>query len=161
MSLTKGQKIGRMAKMYINTGTYETPVWLEVDMIDDVEVSLEKATNEIDIRASGNTKTTVGNRKIGLSTNYYELTGYTDAVKPELVTSWNDDAPIELLTLDQDITVVGAEGFRGAFVVTNFAKSEKVNEQQTRTLEFAEAVAFDDDGNLVDVIAYVVTVVIP
>ncbi len=157
MSLTKGQKIGRMAKMYLNTGTAETPIWLEVDMIDDVEVSLEKATNEIDIRASGNTKTVVGNRKIGLSTNYYELAGYTDSVKPELLASWNDDSPLEVLTLDQDISVVGAEGFRGPFVVTNFAKSEKVNEQQTRTLELAETVAFDDDGNLVDVEAYVVS----
>lgn len=157
MSLTKGQKIGRMAKLYINTGTYETPVWLEVDMIDDVEVSLEKATNEIDIRASGNTKTVVGNRKIGLSTNYYELAGYTDTVKPELMTSWNDDSPLDMLTLDQDITVVGAEGFRGPFVVTNFGKTENVNEQQTRTLELAECIAFDDD-TLVDVVAYLVEV---
>lgn len=157
MSLTKGQKIGRMAKLYINTGTYDTPVWLEVDMIDDVEVSLEKATNEIDIRASGNTKTVVGNRKIGLSTNYYELAGYTDMVKPELLESWNGDSPLDMLTLDQDISVIGAEGFRGPFVVTNFGKSEKVNEQQTRTLELAECIAFDDNS-LVDVIAYTVAV---
>tara|TARA_A100001391_G_scaffold154773_2_gene112565 strand:- start:4417 stop:4896 length:480 start_codon:yes stop_codon:yes gene_type:complete len=156
MSLTKGQKLGRMAKMYINTGTDEAEVLLEVDMIDDVEVSLEKATNEIDIRASGNTKTTVGNRKISLSTKYYELAGYTDAVKPELMASWNDDSPINMVVLNQDVSVVGAEGFRGPFVVTNFGKTENVNEQQTRTLELAEAIAFDDDGNLVDVVPYVV-----
>ena len=152
-----GNHVGRLSKLYINTGTYDTPVWLEAKRISDVEIENSAATSETDSRESPNTKTSVGNAKFGITTTYQKLRGVADSVLPLLRGSKRTGDCLDVLALDDAVTVNGATGIRGPFVVTSMNKSEQINEQESYDIEMAEGFEFDADGEIIDTVAVTIT----
>jgi len=48
-----GLRIGRAGGLYLNTGTYAAPVWIEVLLARDVTSNIESETADADSRAAG------------------------------------------------------------------------------------------------------------
>ncbi len=51
-------KLGIDAKLYYNTGTYETPTWVELTNVRDVTLSLERSEADVTTRANAGWRAT-------------------------------------------------------------------------------------------------------
>jgi predicted secreted protein len=128
--------IGYEAVLYYNNGTSESPTWLPIDTVRDVTVTME--ANDVD----DTSRTTNGwrSRKQGLKQwgSDFEMIYETSNTAWQLVrASFFNGTPIEILALDQDISVDGAEGLRGSVEITNFEKGEPLEDVQTNSTTFA------------------------
>lgn len=61
--------LGRKSKMYYSIGGAETPTWVEVTPIGDVNQADSRGSTDIETRESDFTKVATGSRKIELSFN--------------------------------------------------------------------------------------------
>lgn len=141
--------IGRLSKLYFNTGTFLAPVWLECKKIADVDIEDGSATSDHDTRESGNTKTVVGNSKFGIKFEYSVMRGVVDPVLAKIKDSRRAGDILDTLALDGPVGA-GGEGIRGPFLVTSMNKKEPVNDQETYSIELAEGYDYDDAGVLID-----------
>ena len=149
-------RIGRLSKLYFNTGTYASPTWIEVDKIGDVDIDDAASTSDSDSRESGNTKTIGGNDKFAIKFEYGKVRGIADAAYSEINTSRRTKDCIDTLALDGDVTEEGSEGLRGPFWVTTKNKKEPVNDKEVYSIEMHEGYEYDDDGDIIDCVAVVV-----
>lgn len=153
-----GGHVGRLAKLYVNiTGTYDVPVWLEVHKIGDVDIDDARATSDRDSRESGNTKTALGNFKFGIKFEYERKRAIADPVYDSLLKSYRTGCCLDMLALDDSITVVGASGLRGPFAPATKNRKEPVNDNVTESFEFYEGYDYHDDGAIIDTIPVEVT----
>jgi len=128
--------IGYEAVLYYNTGTDVAPVWAPIETVRDVTVNME--ANDVD----DTSRTTNGwrSRKQGLKQwgSDFEMIYETSSVAWQAVrASFFSGDTIEILALDQDISIDGAEGLRGAVEVTNFEKGEPLEDVQSNSTSMA------------------------
>ena len=147
-----GGHVGRLAYLYLNTGTYDVPIWTAVKKIGDVDIDDAAATNDRDTRESGNTKTTVGNSKFGIKFGYEHKRGITDPVYTLLMKSRRTKCNLDTLALSDKVETEGAEGIRGPFVVTVSNRAEPINDAVEVSFEMYEGYEYDDTGEIVDTI---------
>ncbi|QDV23431.1 hypothetical protein [Aureliella helgolandensis] len=140
--------VGRLAKLYINVGTYDSISASEVKRVSDVDIDLGKATEEIDTRETPNTKTVRGNKKLKISFSYYAVDGSTDPVFAALNTSFWTDSNLDMFAMEAAIATVGTKGIRGPFGVTTFDRKEPVNGKIRYEVELEEVCEEDDDTPL-------------
>lgn len=151
MANDSGAHVGRLAKLYFNTGTYDVPIWAEVKKIGDVEVEDSSATSERDTRESPNTKTIIGNSKFALKFEYSKLRAVSDPVLRMIDKAKALKENIDCLALDDAYTVEGSRGLRGPFCVTSKNKNEPINDQVNVACELAEGLEYDDSDEIIDV----------
>lgn len=140
--------IGRLAKLYINTGTYASITAAELVKIGDVDIDLGKATEELDMRETPNTKTVRGNKKIKISFTYFVRVGATDAILDKLRESYFDDTNLDVFAMEDDIATSGTEGIRGPFGVTTFDRKEPINGKIRYEVELEEVIEYESDAPL-------------
>ncbi len=142
-----GRKAGGKKKLYMNpAGTYASPTWVLMAKVGDVDITMGKATGDIDTRETPNTKTIGGNKKIGFAFNYFRVDGQTDAVFNALEASYYDDTPIDMASMEVAIATAGAKGIRGPFMVSKFDRKEPVNEAVRYEVELVETDDYSSDG---------------
>lgn len=117
---------GLKAKMYRNTGTFATPVWVEIVNIRDNTLNLEKGTADVSNRASDFRRvlTTLKN-----GTDDFQMVW--DVGDPDFTaiqTAFFDDTLIDFAIMDGDITVSGNQGLRGEFEIVNFSRAEPLED---------------------------------
>lgn len=152
MAGTKTSHVGRLGFLAFNlTGTHTTPVWAVGKRIGDVDIDEGSATSDRDTRESGNTKTIVGNNKFSIKFTHDKKKGQDDPILRALQQSKREKLALDVLALDEAITVTGASGIRGPFIVTVLNKKEPVNDQQTYEVELHETYDYDDDDEIIDV----------
>lgn len=127
--------VGYEGSIYYNSGTTGSPVWSEIDTVRDVTLNLEG--NEVD----DTSRTTDGwrSRKQGLKqwgADFEMVYNTANTAWQKVRQSFFENTTIEVLILDQDIQVDGAEGLRGTVFVTNFEKSEPLEDVQSNSTTF-------------------------
>lgn len=118
------------AGLYWNPDTYEAPAWQEVLCVKDVTLNLE--TGEADVTTRGN----AGWRAIlatlkDASLEFELVWDPTSAAFIAIRTAFFTNGAVELAALDADITTSGAQGLRAAMAITNFSRSEPLEEAIT------------------------------
>jgi hypothetical protein len=141
-----GRKIGRVQKLYLNSAAYASPTWVEFTKVGDVDITMEKATSEINTRETPNTKTIGGNNKIGLTFDYFRVDALTDAVFTALRASYLNNTPMDLAGMESAIASSGAKGIRGPFLCTKCTRKEPVNEATRYEVELMETDDYSSDG---------------
>ena len=111
------------------------PSWLEIDTVRDVTMNLER--NEVD----DTSRTAQGwrSRLAGLAQwgADFEMIYNTESTPWQKVReSFFLNTSIEVLILDGDITIDDKEGLRGTVFVTNFERSEPLEEAVTNATTF-------------------------
>ncbi|GIW83213.1 MAG: hypothetical protein KatS3mg105_5020 [Gemmatales bacterium] len=122
--------LGYNAKLYRNTGTFSTPVWTVIDNVKDLTVTLQKEEVESNYRASSPWKTSEPTL-IDLSVNWQMAHDKDDTNWQAIRDAFFNNNIIELLVIDRDVTVSGAQGVRFRCKVFNFTKTETLNGLQT------------------------------
>jgi len=124
------QRLGMEAKLYRNTGTYAAPVWVEVANVKDVTLNLEKGEADVTTRANQGWRATVGTLKEG-SLEFEMVWDTGDPGFEALKDAYFNDTPVEMAVLDGVVTASGSQGLRASFSVTNFSRSEPLEEAIT------------------------------
>lgn len=126
---------GYEGRLYYNTGTPESPTWEPVNTVKDV--TLNQEANDID----DTSRTTNGwrSRIQGLKqwgTEFDMIYTPSDSAWQAIRVHFEEGTPAEILVLDQDIAIDGAEGLRGFAEITGFDKEEPLEDVQMNSVTF-------------------------
>lgn len=154
--------VGRLAKLYYNSGTYGTPTWTEIKRVSDVNINLTKNTGSVTTRESPNQKTVVGAKVFQITATYHEKIA-TDTVLAAILDSYYADSPtdtggtMELAAMNQAIATTGSTGIRGFFAVNDATRGEPVGDSVNRNIVWDE-IDHEESSAVVDVDEYTISV---
>ena len=120
-------KLGLDAKLYRNSGTYESPTWVEMTNVKDLTLNLESGEADVTTRGNNGWRATVATLKDG-SIEFEMIWDTEDAGFTAIKGAWFGNTSIEFAVMDGDITVAGSQGLRATFSVTKFSRSEPLEE---------------------------------
>ena len=127
-------KLGMECKLYYDStplsGGPETGTWTEMDNTKDVTLNLETGEADITTRANNGWRATAATLKDG-SIEFEMLWDTDDAGFTAIQAAWQNAAEIALAAMDGDITTAGSQGLASNFTVTNFSRSEPLEEAVT------------------------------
>ena len=131
------KKLGQECKFYhsdtLLDGTTNVPgtvAWSEITNIRDLTLNLETGEADVTTRANNGWRATKATLKDG-SIEFEMLWETGDAGFTALKTAWANGDEIALAAMDGDIELSGSEGLVGNFAVTNFSRSEPLEEGVT------------------------------
>ena len=137
MSENEDFTLGMDCKLYYGDalldGDAETPAtvtWIEIDNVKDVTLNLETGEADITTRANGGFRATAATLKSG-QVEFQMLWKPGDAAFDALQAAWSGRAEIALACLDGADDEAGSQGLASNFTVTNFSRSEPLEEAVT------------------------------
>jgi hypothetical protein len=133
-------KLGAAARLYRNTGTYATPVWVALNNVKDLTLNLEKGEADVTTRANSKWRATLPTLREG-SVEFEMVWDTEDAGFTAIQEAYFTDASIEVAVMDGDITATGSQGLRATMGVTKFSRSEPLEEAQTCSVTLKPAYA--------------------
>lgn len=128
MTLVPGLKVGLQGELYYNSSDYDTPTLVFIERAVDVSVNLEDGETEANSRASKFELAMKNLKKISLEFDY--IWNSADDVAVYLLKSMWQDAIVDLIALDDKLSVDGTTGFRVVGYLFSANKSEKLTEGQ-------------------------------
>jgi hypothetical protein len=141
-------KVGDECYCYRNTGTYDTPVWDEVDQVKDLAWPLSFGESDVSARAS---KFRLSEPTlIGIELTFgYQYTDAADAHFAAMLTAALGRTAIELALADGPIATVGTAYLRAGFKFFGFDNQEPLDGTKIADLSMKPC-WFEDDGALVE-----------
>lgn len=125
--------LGLNAKLYRNTGTYETPTWTEITNVKDVTLNLEKGEADATTRGSSGWRQTVATLK-DASVEFEMVWDPSDQGFQAIKDSFFNDTAIDIAVMDGPIPPGAGEtsqGLRAEWTVTKFSRNEPLEEVLT------------------------------
>ena len=101
--------------------------WTEFDILTDVTLNLSTGESDITTRANSGWRATAPTLKDG-SIDFEIVYKADDAGFEKIETAWDTNAEIAIAAMDGDITDAGSRGLTGNFTVTNFTRTEPLEE---------------------------------
>ncbi len=124
MAISRGAIPGHLAFEYLNlAATFEAPAWTRISRVEDVDLPDERSSTDVKLKGSDFVKAVSGPRTTSIAFKYKKKLS-ADPIYDELLAAFEDSSLcVDYAAIDQDITVVGAKGFRGPYIVTKFSES--------------------------------------
>lgn len=158
---------GRRRAAYVNTGTYSTPVWVELTRISDVTRPKSRGTGDRKYRGAKSVKTVTGYLTYGFTFKYH-IKGprlAADSALALLEGSLDNETILDVCFLNQKIIQpagfpVGANavGVRGPVLCTKLDLSESDEEGVSYDVELKETEDEQPAGTLYEMGAYSIAV---
>ena len=104
--------------------------WAELTNAKDVNLNLEKGEADITTRANNGWRATAGTLKDG-GIEFEAIWKPGDAGFTALQTAWANGTEVSMMALDGAYGTAGSQGLAGNFTVTNFSRSEPLEEAAT------------------------------
>jgi hypothetical protein len=121
--------VGIDCKLYVNTGTYASPTWVEVVDAKDVTMSDTRAEGDSSVRGFGMASVTPGQRTIQIT---FDIRYDNDAAAYEAIkAAYEGRTVMGVLLSDGPRATAGVEGFRLDTYVTDLTKNEPMNDVKT------------------------------
>lgn len=141
--------LGKDCYLYYNTGTNETPVWVEIDRAKDVNIDpASKGQAEQKSRASKFNYKRGTHIELGLSFGY-DYTPGDDTVYAALLDSFLNGTPIQFAALDGPIETTGSQGWKLVCEVFECPMGQELD--NTASIEIsAEITRVTEDGDLIE-----------
>lgn len=117
---------GRKSKMYYSVGGAETPIWLEITPVGDVDNPDAKDEIAVDTRESDYTKYETGQRKVEV--NFNIKLKNNEAAFAALSTAYENDAIIGIANYIGDMADSGARGTQMDVKIFSFPKTLPLND---------------------------------
>lgn len=122
------------AKLYRNTGTYQSPNWNLIPNVKDLTLNLEKDETDVTTRASGGFKEFVDGL-IDATIEFNMLWDSSDADFTAIQGAFFAKTAVEFLVLDGAVVqeqngpaVTGNQGLRAVCMIKSFSRSETLGE---------------------------------
>lgn len=147
--LERGAYSGKETKLYINTGSYDTPTFVEVKRARNVTKNRGPALTDIEFHGAEETGAIPGYRAFNGSFEYVRKSG-ADTVYDEFETAAEAGDIVDLVHLNGPIESDTSKGWRCPVLLGEFAETANGNDGVVVTIPFRKADAFDDNGDPVD-----------
>lgn len=131
-----GVKLGLDARLYMNSGTYASPTWLELKKVRDLTLNLETGEADVSTRDNEGWRATVSTLK-DASLEFELVIDPEDSGYASIVGSFLENEPIEFVVLDGPVSgagSVGSQGLRATFRISNFSRNEALEEAVTASV---------------------------
>ena len=125
-----GIRLGLEAKLYRNTADPGTPTWEEMPNVRDLTLNIEASEADVTTRGNAGWRATLAALKDG-SIEFEMVWDTQDAGFTAIRQAFFGNTGIEFAVMDGDITVVGSQGLRALMAITNFSRSEPLEEAIT------------------------------
>ena len=122
-----GVKLGMDAKLYRNTGSYETPTWDEVTNVKDVTLNLEAGEADVTTRGNAGWRANIATLK-DASLEFEMVWDTADDDFTAIRQAFLSNGSVEFAVLDGDVETTGSQGLRATMAITNFSRSEPLEE---------------------------------
>ncbi|MCR4415290.1 MAG: phage tail protein, partial [Thermoguttaceae bacterium] len=122
-----GIRLGLEAKLYRNSGSYDTPQWAEMDNVKDVTLNLEAGEADVTTRGNGGWRATVAALKDG-SIEFEIVWDTADQNVTAIQQAYMNRTAVEMAVMDGAITAQGSQGLRASFAITKFTRNEPLEE---------------------------------
>ena len=122
-----GVKLGLDAKLYRNTGTPGAPTWIEMTNVKDLTLNLEASEADVTTRGNAGWRATLAALK-DASIEFEMVWDTADAAFTAIKDAFFGGTEIEFAVMDGDITVTGSQGLQAVMSITNFSRSEPLEE---------------------------------
>lgn len=134
-------KTGVFAHLYVNSGVFNSPTWVEIVNVRDVDLDDEMVRADATIRGDGGLAAELpGPRKIGLKCGILWNTGGADFAI--LHPAYLAETPTEFLALDGPSNAnSGSQGPRFTGIIFKFARKEGLSDSLTADLEIGRTVS--------------------
>lgn len=133
-------KIGKNAKVYRNSGSYGSPSWTEIDIVQSVTLSLTKSEAEVTFRGGGGWEAIVPTIKRA-SIDIMILHQTQDSSYQVLRAAYMADTVLDYLIVDTTRTTQYAEGLRLYANIMEFTREEPIDGVLTDKLVLKPALA--------------------
>ncbi len=120
-------KLGMQAKLYRNSGSYGTPTWVEVGNVKDLTLNLEAGEADVTTRSNSGWRATVATLKDG-SIEFEMVWDTSDANFTAIQQAFFNNTALEFAIMDGAIATAGSQGLRATMSITNFSRSEALEE---------------------------------
>lgn len=146
---------GDLCYAYRNTGTYDTPVWAEMEMVKDLAWPLSMGESDVSARAS---KFRLSEPTlIGIELTFgYQYINAADVDFAALLTAALARSALELALADGPIATVGTAYLRAGFKIFGLDNQEPLDGTKIADLSMKPC-AFFDEGTLVEPSYVIVT----
>ena len=122
-----GVKLGLDAKLYRNTGTPGSPTWVEMTNVKDLTLNLEASEADVTTRGNAGWRATLAALK-DASIEFEMVWDTEDAAFTAIKDAFFGSTSVEFAVMDGDITVTGSQGLQAVMSITNFSRSEPLEE---------------------------------
>ena len=122
-----GVRLGLDAKLYRNTGTSGSPTWEEMTNVKDLTLNLEASEADVTTRGNAGWRATLAALK-DASIEFEMVWDTADAAFTAIKDAFFGSTSVEFAVMDGDITTTGSQGLRAVMSVTNFSRSEPLEE---------------------------------
>ncbi len=119
--------LGYNAKLYINTGTYGAPTWVEVTNVKDCNLQLQKGEVDVTTRAGNGWDQMVPATKNG-TVSFGMIWDTADTNFTAIKDAFFNDTLIDVAVMDGDIAASGSQGLRAEMHVFGFDRNEPLKE---------------------------------
>ncbi len=119
--------LGLNAKAYRNSGTWASPTWEIISNLKDVTINLEAGDADVTTRAGGGFRQSVATLKDG-SVDFQMVWDTSDDGFTAFKNAFFNNTSIECSFMDGLIATTGSQGLHADFSVTNFSRSEALEE---------------------------------
>lgn len=127
--------VGIDCKLYVNTGTYASPTWVEVIDAIDVNIPDTRAEGNSSVRGRNMSSVTPGQRAFECT---FDMRYDNDATAYEAIKAAYDARTVlGILMTDGPRATVGTEGFRVDTYVMDMTKSEPMNDVKKVSIRLA------------------------
>lgn len=146
---------GRKNKIYLNTGSYDTPTWTILTRVSNVKRPQSRGTSEYMYRGAENKKTAIGYRSYEINFKYETKRDpeSSDTQLAMLQDSYDNGTVLDVAMMNKDIATANAKGVRGPFVVTDLPRDE-ADENNTSFEVTLKEVDHEENDELVEVQPY-------
>lgn len=148
MALAETERVGIECHAYYNTGTYDTPVWVELLRVQDLSIAKSKSMADLKSRLSKFAFKRGAFIEPSITFGYLYKAG-ADTVRDALLDSLINRTALDVAILDDLITESGAKGMRLYVEVSKFDDDEGMENGKSISVE-AMAAAVYDSGSLVE-----------
>jgi len=132
-----GFKLGMEAKLYFSatlldgeTNTPDALSWTEQTNVKDLTLNLETGEADVTTRANSGWRATAATLKEG-SIEFEMVWDTGDGGFTAIKNAWLNSTELALAAMDGDIDTAGNQGLASNFTVTNFSRSEPLEEAMT------------------------------
>lgn len=120
-------KLGMEAKLYRNSGTYAAPTWVEMINVKDLTLNLEAGEADVTTRGNAGWRATIAALKDG-SIEFEMVWDTGDADFTAIQQAFFGNTDLEFAVMDGDVASSGSQGLRATMAITNFSRSEALEE---------------------------------
>lgn len=117
---------GRKNYLYINTGTYASPTYVEVTRVRDVQHDDSRSEGDDSCRGFDMASVEVGQASYGCSFDAVYKRG--DSALDAIQAAYRAGTPLGIMFLDGPRATAGSKGFRVDVKVTQFSRSEPLGD---------------------------------